>query len=285
MSRLVALTLLLALGLVAQEVVFHSEARLVEVYATVFNDKGRFMDGLARDQFAVAEDGRPQQVLAFESDSASVSCVILLDTTGSMRDELPRLKNAVIRFIDQLREIDSVAIYSFTTSLVLLQDFTSDHALAKRAVLRTSANGATALFDAIAEASHRLGTRSGKKAVVVFTDGDDNSSVLRARGAVDRAKKSGVPVYMVAEGEALHSAALMKSVKELSESTGGAAYEARRPGDVAKVFDDVLGNLQHTYLLAYRPPQGDRVKWRSIQLKIVGLKDYKVRAKEGYFPE
>jgi hypothetical protein len=62
-------------------------------------------------------------------------------------------------------------------------------------------------------------------------------------------------------------------------------YEAHKPNDVAGIFRDIVGDLQHSYLLAYRPPQGDRVKWRSIQLAVRDQKGCKVRAREGYFPD
>ena len=90
---------------------------------------------------------------------------------------------------------------------------------------------------------------------------------------------------MVAQGEGLASKSLLKGMKEIATGTGATVYEAHRPGDVAGIFRDIVGDLQHTYLLAYRPPQGDRIKWRSIQLAITGLKGVRVRAREGYFPD
>jgi VWFA-related protein len=285
MKTCFALLILATMCLPAQEVLFRTEARLVEVYATVLDDRGKYMDGLARERFVVSEDGKRQDVVAFQSDAAGLDCAILLDTTGSMQQELPRVKNAVARFIDDLRDSDSVAVYSFTTSLDLLQDFTRDKALAKRAVMRTRAEGGTALFDAISQITHVLEQHGGKRAAVVFTDGDDNSSVLRAHAAIDRAKKAGVPVYMVAQGEALASKNLLKGMKEIAAGTGASMYEAHKPSDVTGIFRDIVGDLHHTYLLTYRPPQGDRVKWRSIQLAVTDLKGYRVRAREGYFPD
>lgn len=285
MIRLLTLLLAIAGGTGVQQLLFHSDARLVEVYATVLDERGKFMDGLIRDRFIVSEDGQPQDVVAFESETAGVDCAIVIDTTGSMQAELPRLKNAVAKFIYELRDVDSVAIYSFTTSLTLLQDFTQDRAVAKRAVMRTRAEGQTALFDAIAQVTQALSERSRKRAAVVFTDGDDNSSVLRARAAIDRAKKAGIPIYTVAQGEALKNAVLLKELKEIASATGAAMFEARKPTDVVGIFQEILGDLQHIYLLAYRPPTGDRIKWRSIRLEVTGLKSYKVRTKNGYFPE
>jgi len=234
----------------------------------------------------VSEDGKPQEVVAFQSDAAGLQCAILLDTTGSMQQELPRVKNAVAKFIDDLRDDDS-RCRLFLRGVA--RPVAGLHERTKRSPSEPSCElelrGTTALFDAISQITHVLEQRSGKRAAVVFTDGDDNSSVLRARAAIDRAKKAGVPIYMVAQGEGLASKSLLKGMKEIAAGTGASMYEAHKPSDVAGIFHDIVGDLQHTYLLSYRPPKGDRVKWRSIQLAITDLKGCKVRAREGYFPD
>jgi len=135
------------------------QVHLVEVYASVFDHKGQYVEGLGRDSFQVFEDGKPQQITSFEADKGKLSCAILLDTTGSMADALPRVKNSVVKLIDVLGPEDEVAVYSFDRRLVLRQDFTNDKAAAKRAVLRTRAEGQTALFDALSEVAQELSAR------------------------------------------------------------------------------------------------------------------------------
>ena len=268
-----------------QDVLFKTDTRLVEVYATVQDQHGRFVEGLTKDRFSVADEGQLQQLLAFEPESSALSCALLLDTTGSMQKALPSVKNAVVSFLDELRPSDMAAAYSFSAALSLLQDFTVDHESLKRAVLRTRAGGNTALFDAIAQVAHEVSGRQGKKVIVVFTDGGDNASVLRAASAVARAQKTGIPVYVVAEGEALSSPPLMKLLRSIGEDSGGNVYEAKRLSDVAGIFQDILGSVQHTYMLAYKPPPASNTNWRAIRLSVEGLKNYRVRAKQGYFPE
>jgi Ca-activated chloride channel homolog len=264
---------------------FRSDVRLVEVYTSVFDQKGNHVDGLARDQFRILDDGAPQSILTFDSESSELTCAVLLDTTGSMQGALPSVKNAVSNLLEQMRESDSVGIFGFSSSLVTLQDFTTDHALARRAVLRTRAAGETALFDSIAGVARTIGPHKGKKAIVLFTDGDDNASGLTADAAIKRVLDIGVPIYAVAEGEARKSAQLRKQLRQLAERTGGLSYEANSPADIEKVFRDIQGELQHLYLLTYRPPEGDRTKWRTIRVEISGLTGYKARGKQGYFPE
>jgi len=274
-------------GLLAQDaaVVFKSDVRLVEVYATVFDHHGRYLDGLNGSSFALLDEGVPQPIVTFESNQSILSCAILLDTTGSMFRALPGVKNAVRRLIDQFRDEDSLAVYSFNTSLDVLQDFTTDKTALKAAVQRTRASGQTALFDAISQAAAAIAKRSGKKSMIVFTDGDDNASVLNANSALSRVKKLGIPIYSIAEGEAVQSPALSRGLKEISQFTGGMAYTVKKPKDVESVFQDISEDLQHGYLLTYKPPEAHGFGWRKIQLELSGAKDYRIRAREGYLPE
>jgi VWFA-related protein len=283
--RALVLALLLATAALTQEPEFKTDVRLVEVYASVSDHRGRPLSGLTREQFRVADNGQPQGIVTFETGAADLSCAILLDTTGSMVRALPAVKNAILRFLDQLRASDSVAIYSFSTRLNMVQDFTTDKNAAKKAVLRTRARGTTALFDALSQLARDLGRRSGKKVIVVFTDGQDNASALNPAAAMERARKIGVPLYTVAQGEALNSPPLVRLLKDVAQSTGGLAYAVRQPRDIEEVFQDISNDLRHTYMLTYKAPPATGPKWRIIQVALSGVKDYKIRAREGYFPE
>jgi VWFA-related protein len=262
------------------------EVHLVEVYATIYDHKGGYVDGLARESFQVFDDGKAEQITEFETSGQSLSCGILLDTTGSMAEALPRVKNSIVKLIDALDPQDSVAIYTFDSHLTVRQEFTTDKPSAKRAVLRTRAEGQTALFDALSEAAQDISQRAGKKALIVFTDGDDNASVLNASASVTRAKKLGIPLYAIAEGEATRSPNLRKLLSDLSERTGGASYTAKKPGDIEQIFQKIAEDLKHLYMIAYQPPSspGD-TRWHKIELSVGGVKDYRIRAKEGYFPK
>jgi Ca-activated chloride channel family protein len=257
----------------------------VEVYATVFDHKGKYLDGLDSHSFEVLDEGKPQRIITFESNRSELSCAILLDTTGSMARALPGVKNAMLRLIDEFRDNDSVAVYGFSTSLETLQDFTTDKKALRAAVLRARAAGQTALFDAIAQTAQEIGSRKGKKVMIVFTDGDDNASMLNVSAALSRVKKLGIPIYSIAQGEAFASATLSRGLKNISQITGGVAYAVRKPKEVESVFADISEDLQHGYLLTYKPPATQGFGWRKIQLVLYGLKECRVRSREGYLPE
>ena len=288
MKRTIAILFLLAGYAVAQSppsLVIRTEVRMVEVYATVLDHHGRYLDDLPRDAFRVLDNGTPQPIVSFESSATDLSCAVLLDTTASMAAALPKVKNAIHQLIDEFRENDWVAVYGFSTGVETLQEFTRDRAAAKRAVSRTRAEGGTALFDAISKVAGEISTRSGKKAIIIFTDGDDNASVLNVQRAIERAKKMGVPLYTAAEGEALRKPELMTQLKELSRMTGGKAYAVKSLSAAAAIFHDISEELRHTYLLAFKPADSPSGDWRPIQLSLNGVRDYKIQAKAGYFAQ
>jgi Ca-activated chloride channel family protein len=268
-----------------EEPVFRADVRLIEVYAAVYDSRGRFLDGLRREQFQVKDEGAPQKILAFESTSSELSCGVLLDTTGSMLHALPYVKTAAEHLVDQLGPNDSVAIYSFGDSLEVLQDYTRDKAAAKRAIRRTRARGSTALFDAIARTAGHMSRLKKRKALVVFTDGIDNASVLHSAAAVARVRRVGIPVFAVAQGEALANTRLVEILKEISDATGGRAYAARKPEHIQNVFDDISDQLLNMYLLAYAAPPATDRKWRKISVEVNLAVKHGVRARQGYSPE
>jgi VWFA-related protein len=270
-------------GFERQSITIRSAVNTVEVYATVFDSKGKYVSGLTHDRFEILDDGTPCPITAFEPTTSKFSCALLLDRTGSMLATMPALKNSVLRFIDSFRDNDSFAVYSFSTSLTSMQDFTQDKKAAKQAVLHTIAQGATALFDSLSEVARGLATRKGKKVLVVFTDGRDNSSYLGAAAVIRRAKILGIPIYTVAQGEALGNHQLMVTLKELSTATAGSSYAVRKPAAVGEVFQDIAGNIQHSYMIAYVAPESGDTRWRSIRVIVKGGKDLQIRAREGYY--
>jgi Ca-activated chloride channel family protein len=264
--------------------VFRASAQLVEVYATVTDGAGHYADDLARDRFTISDQGSTAEVIGFEPRSAEVSVALLLDTTGSMHGALPALKNAALKLTGELRPSDAVAVYSFNDTLTELQPFTTDRQAAKRAVLTTQALGDTALYDALTRVGRDLSGRAGKKVIVVFTDGNDNSSTLSTDSAILRAKAAGVPVYTIAQGEALLNPEFLKQLASVSKATGGVSFVIHESTEIRGVFEKVSEDLTHGYLLMFQPAPIEDHAWRKIDVEVRGSKKYKVRAREGYYP-
>jgi VWFA-related protein len=267
------------------EALFRASGRIVEVYATVTDSRGRYVDDLNASQFTILEGGHPKPVFAFENHTSSVSVALLFDATGSMDTALPSLKRAALQLLDELRPEDSVAVYSFNDRITELQPYTTDKVAAKRAVLRAHAAGTTALYDALLRVNHDLAGRAGKKVIIVFTDGDDNASMLTSDAAILRAKGRGIPIYTIAEGDALVHQQLIGQLANISRATGGTSFLIRKLSDIGAVFQKVSEDLMHGYLLAFQPSEGEEHGWRKIEVVLANGKGRQVRAREGYYPE
>ncbi len=264
------------------EAVFRVSGRLVEVHATVTDGRGRYVDDVPGAEFAVFDDGKAVPASSFEKQSTAVSVALLFDSTGSMQSALPPLKSGALKLIADMRPGDAVAVYSFNAAVTELQPFTTDKRAAERAVLRAHALGGTALYDALVRVNRDLSARTGKKAIVVFTDGDDNLSTLTADIAINRAKAAGAPIYTMAQGEALRRPEFLDLLAGISKATGGLPFAIHDPEEILKIFDHVLQDLTHGYLLTFQPPQDEGEGWHAIKVTLNNARGRTVRAREGY---
>lgn len=179
---------------------FRSGVELVNVTATVTDDRGRFVSGLQKDDFAVYDDGVRQEITYFSSDRVPVSLGILLDASGSMtRDKMASARAAIDRFIyDLLGADDELFFVEFATSPRLTQQWTSDRRLISRAVGRVDPAGGTAMYDAVADALPLAETgRNRKKALLVISDGNDSNSATGVAELRQLIRESEVLVYAI----------------------------------------------------------------------------------------
>lgn len=267
------------------DLVFRTNGRMVEAYATVTDSRGRYADDLDAAQFSVVEEGEARPVFAFESRMAGVSVALVFDTSGSMVTTLPKLKSAALHLLDDLRPVDSAAVYTFDDSVRAVVPFADDKEAAKRAILKLHPAGITALYEALVRVNHDLAGRTGKKAIIVFTDGADNASMLSALLAIDKAKQRGVPIFTIAQGEALFHPELVEQLNHIADSTGGVPFLIHKPAEIADVFQKISQDLAHGYLVAFQPAPGDHHGWRKINVEVKGAKGLQVRARQGYLAE
>ena len=159
--------------------VFRTGIELVNVAATVTDARGRFVDGLTKDDFRVYEDGKPVEITQFDNERVPVSLGIALDTSGSMDyRKMEAARNALDRFLyDLLGPDDEIFLYRFDDRPVLLQDWTTSRDRLSRAVRDVRGLGGTALYDAVAESVQRIAEGlHRKKALLIISDGNDTSS-------------------------------------------------------------------------------------------------------------
>lgn len=173
---------------------------MVSLTATVSDASGRFVRGLTADDFAVYEDGQPQELTYFSAERVPVSLGLLLDTSGSMAGEkIDDARSAIDRFIyDLLDPGDELFMYRFADRPVLLQDWTTDRNRLSRAMGRITPDGGTALYDAVLDAIPFAATgHFQKKAIVLISDGNDTSSQASLREVRDRLRDSEVLLYAI----------------------------------------------------------------------------------------
>ena len=179
---------------------FKTGVELINVTASVSDGTGRFVRGLAKDDFTLYEDGQRQEITHFSSDRTPVSLGIVLDTSDSMDGEkIQAAKAALNRFLfDLLDPQDEIFLYTFDDDPRLLQGWTSDRQALSRAMNRIRTDGATAMYDAVAEAIPLAATgRHQKKAIVLISDGNDTSSRTPLVDLKQLVRESEVIVYAV----------------------------------------------------------------------------------------
>lgn len=285
LRRLVLLGLIGAGWQLGQDIIFRQDVKLVEVYATVVDHKGREIDGLTKDQFELRDNGKPQPIRVFEPASGALTCALLVDTTGSMTNAMPSVRNAARRLIDSFRPNDLVGLYTFSEALRSLQDVTNDHAALKSVLAQIHTGGRTAFYDSLTQLAIDMEKRAGKKAIIVLTDGEDNDSVLNPFAAAERIKNTGVPVFAIAEGNALENTSAAGLMRELADATGGGMYSARRSKDIEGVFEEIGRRVRAGYLLAFSPTLREKSSsaWHEIEVLVKNTeKPVRVKARGGY---
>jgi VWFA-related protein len=179
---------------------FRSGVELINVTATVTDASGRFVPGLRKEDFQLYDDGVLQPITHFSAERAPVSLGIVLDTSDSMDGEkMEAAREALDRFFfDLLDPQDEVFLYRFDDEPRLLQDWTTDRRLLSRALDRINPTGATAMYDAVAEAMPRVERgRHRKKALLVISDGNDTSSTTPAAAVRELIRQSEALVYAI----------------------------------------------------------------------------------------
>ncbi len=179
---------------------FKSGVELINVTAMVSDASGRFVPGLQKDDFAVYEDDLPQTVTHFSADRIPVSLGIAVDTSGSMTGEkLRAAQTALNRFLfDVLDAQDEIFLYRFSDRAVLLQNWTTDRQVLSGAIGRITADGGTALYDAVAQAVRLTTTgQNRKKALVLLSDGNDTSSKATLSDLKQLIRESEALVYAI----------------------------------------------------------------------------------------
>lgn len=257
------------------------EAVMVSAHVTDFRD--RFVTGLTAADFRLFEDGRPQAITSVTAENAIADIVLTLDISGSMAPVMAELKASARQFIAAMRPQDRLTLTGFNSGLFVIANPVADPATRLAQLDRVRAFGRTSLYDSLVRATDLFKVPQGRRALVVFSDGDDVSSRGSAETARAALQAKDVVLYVAGQGRAADDRDLRDRLRHLAEETGGAAYFASKMSALDEHFAGVLQSIGNQYVLTYSPdrPMGDGA-WRTLRVEVTkGRHD--VRARQGYF--
>ena len=277
----------------AQDVTFHVDVRLVNIFVNVTDRNGAIVGGLTREDFALAEDGRQQEIAVFERQSElPLNLTLAIDTSGSVRKDMAEEADAAKRFAHTLmRSQDQMSLLQFATFVRELTPFTNKLSQIDRGLGQLRGDWATSLYDAACLGSERLGAKEGRRVLVLVTDGDDTASSATYAKALEQALRNEVMIYSIIdvpiEASAGRDLSGEHALITLAEQTGGKSFYVS-DGGLDKAFARVSDDLRTQYLLGYYPHnQAKGMNFHRIQVTVprAAAQDFNIRHRTGYFAD
>jgi Ca-activated chloride channel homolog len=266
--------------------VLEAEVEVVSVTAVVFDKGGHFVRGLGPGDIELLEDGVPQEISVFREangkgdEEIPLSVVLVLDTSGSMKQSLDFLKEAALNFVYKLEDADTALVVQFNESIKGSADFTGDTDRLERFLGSLQAWGGTSLYDATHYGLERIKDQQGRKAVILFSDGGDNTSHLDERTVIEYARSIEATVYGIGFKSGSGDSA-SGFLKRISSDTGGEYFSPDKVAELIKTFAAISEELKNHYILAYTPKRGPDNMYRKIELH-VKREGVQVRLRKGY---
>jgi Ca-activated chloride channel homolog len=291
---------------------------MVQVNIAVTDDKGNYVTGLRPEDFAITEDGIAEKVATFEegneparrvegvpappgttvangediSDStaslasqiAGSNVFILFDTSNYMYRGFVFAQDAIADFVRSLETADKIAFYSYSRDLSRSAALTADRSVVLRGVRSTVAGDDAALYNCLLLTVKDAAQQQGRKVIVVFSNGPDNSSVVPPEDVAELAQSTGTAIYMISTRDAQLEPVSTAVFERMTAATGGKAYFAKTWKDEKRAFASIRDDLAHLYTLNYYPKPNPNRGWRAIQVKLAGDRKYHIRTRNGYRP-
>jgi Ca-activated chloride channel family protein len=281
---------------------------LVNLNVSVFNhNASQTVAPLEQKDFAVFENGAPQEILFFASGEAPFDLVLLLDLSGSTMDKIDLIRKSSKRFVDAARPSDRIAILTFAADIQVVSRLSSDHTALQKSIDDIQRpGGGTNFWDALRFVMEHVLSQSRaenrRSAVVVMTDGVDNAlpkvfgdgsatSFEDLLKIVQGADTIVLPIYLDTEKEQDKRGMITEAyamarqqLAMLAAESGNAVYQARKVKDLEGVYQQVIRDLSTVYSIGYRP--GNHVRdgsWRGVTVQLPKHPELAVRAKRGYY--
>lgn len=288
---------------------FKVDVNVVSLYFNVKDKRGALIPDLKKEDFQIFEDGAPQKIKYYSATSEQpLTLGIMIDTSGSQMRVLPMTQEIGSQFLQEvLRPKDMAFVISFDINVELLQDFTNQSSVLRKALHKTRVNTGggsggipgigqgpvpisnpkgTLLYDAIyLAADEKLKQEVGRKALIILTDGEDQGSRTRVREAIEAAQKSDAIVYVIFEADREATFGGGKGeMKKICEETGGRVVDVGdNPKKLKEAFDQISSELRSQYYIGYSPTnQKKDGAYRKVEVRAAN-KDLKIQARKGYY--
>lgn len=273
------------------------ETRLVNLNVRVFTKdlKTPAGVGFTKEDFQILENDRPQEISFFSSTAKPFDLVLLLDYSGSTLPRRKLIADAAKRFIDVVRPDDRIAIVAFGSTIITVSEFTADKKFLRESIDKIELNGDSPIWDSINYVfKNLLSKRDGERrsAMVFMTDAEDNSRTDTFADAMEIVRNHDTTIFPVYVGRTAGFSQwadrfLQKSRDSLwmlAEETGGQLYLAREMKDLAKVYEQIAGELGRVYSISYEPSESERDGgWRSVRVVLKNRPEMVIRARRGYY--
>jgi VWFA-related protein len=276
---------------------FRTGVDVVSLAVTVTDGRNRYITDLGEADFSVFEDGIKQELTFFNRRPQPIALSLLLDTSASMEQHLPMLQTAAANFVRRLKPADLAQVIDFDSRVEIRQTFTGDQADLEAAIRQTAAGGSTSLHNAIYIALRELAkVRAGnhedvrRQAVIVFSDGEDTSSLVSFEEVLELAKRSETAIYVIALRGGNTQSTPSRGFREaefilrtLAQDSGGRAIFPTKIEDLTDVYAQIADELASQYTVGYTSSNSKRDgAWRRVVVR-VSRPDVAARTKNGYY--
>jgi Ca-activated chloride channel family protein len=279
-----------------QPAVFHDTVTQVHVIASVKNSKGELVGALQKSNFKILDNGAEQEIRVFERQSATpLSIALLIDVSGSTAKDLKYETDSATKFLKALltegNPADAVALYSFDSDVTEVRSFTHNYAtLDNDLKYHLHGSGGTSLYDAIYFAAHALENRSGRKVIVVISDGGNTTSTMLIERCLKAAQFADAVIYPVVvvpiTNEAGRNTGGEHALIFMAEGTGGRTFFPGVAKELDQAFADIITELRTQYFMAFYPQGVPLTKNPFHKLEVqVDRPDLRVSARNGYYGE
>ncbi len=270
----------------APDYIDNLKVQFVELFTTVVDKGGDFVEGLTPEDFSVFEDGDPQKIRRFETmRDLPIRAGLVLDTSLSMMPALSDVKKAAHRFFESvLTERDRAALITFNDEPQLVVRFTNSQEVLAGGLTGLVTEGETALYDTVIFSLHYFSGLQGKRAIVILTDGEDSISTYSYGDAIDFARRTGVAVYVVGLHLESKGNDVRMRMQRLASETGGECYFIDSARHLERVYDSIQEELRSQYLIAYQSTNGNGgEEFREVQVEM-HTKGLEAKTIRGYYP-